>query len=68
MDKKIIADEFIKQLCDELGLDNTKVRRIVIDAEVRCVVKVYVDLFGNQRLMKVGIPDTNVRVEILEEK
>lgn len=47
---------WVSQMCEALGLDSAKVRRLVIDAEVGQLVKVYVECWGRSAMLEVNPP------------
>lgn len=54
--KLIRSDPWITQLISAIGLDGARVRRVVLDAEVGQSIKVYVECFGDERLLTIGTP------------
>lgn len=59
-----LANDFGKQICEALGIDTkkTRVRRVVLDAEVDEPIKVYIELFGTERLLDLKLPTSAVEV------
>lgn len=60
------TDLWVKQLIEALGLDGAKVRRLVIDAEVGQMTKVYayVECWARSSLLAVD-PPPRAAVEII---
>lgn len=54
--RMIHSERWALQVCAALGIDGARVRRIVIDAEARQALKVYVEYFGDNRLLDVRPP------------
>jgi hypothetical protein len=67
MTEKILGNKMILQLCDRLGFQARLVRRIVIDAQHSSVVKVYVEFFGDERLLDIEIPGGEIVMSSPEE-
>lgn len=65
MSKQILADELVKSWAEALGVDipGDHVRRIVIDAEHGCPVMIYVERYGDERLLEIE-PPSPAEVEI----
>lgn len=62
----IESSKFVQQWAEALGLDPSECRRVVIDAEVDNVVRVYVEKYGTTRLLDVQPPDpSSVHVTVL---
>jgi hypothetical protein len=58
------TDQWVKQMIEALGLDGAKVRRVVIDAEIGKMTKVYVECWGRSSMLEVQ-PPTPDAVEII---
>lgn len=57
-DPRVIAGrDWARQVCKALSLDPLKVRRIVIDAQVGEVLSVYIEAWGDDRLIDIQLPD-----------
>lgn len=52
-DRTLHEREFGKKLLKELGLENQKVTRIIIDVQVNEPVRLYIERFGSRRLLDV---------------
>lgn len=58
---KIILSQPFFDLLEEAGIipskdSDTRVRRVVIDAEIGAPVRIYFDTFGDERLLSIGPP------------
>ena len=53
-------------LCKAVGVDASRVRRIVIDAEVGNAIKVYIDMFGTDELLTVDFSTTEIKIKTEE--
>jgi hypothetical protein len=60
----ITGDKYGEQLCEALGIDTSKgkVARIVIDVRPDEPVRVYVELFGTDKLLDVQLPTSDVEI------
>ncbi len=56
--------EFLHILCKTMGFEDAKVRRIVLDVGMDDVVLVYVELFGDDRLLNVSTTLDGVRINV----
>ncbi len=54
----ITADMLIEKLMPLLGLDSTaKVHRLIVDCTVHELVVIYVELYGDTRLLELDVND-----------
>ena len=60
--RAISGNEFLLYLCKQLGLEWQKISRIVIDAQYNAVVRVYIEKVGDERLLSVNIPSSDIEV------
>ena len=61
---KISADAFLRALADAGVIsEGDEIRRVVIDAQVRHAVHVYVERFGDERLLSVAVTLGGVEVK-----
>lgn len=51
------SDALFDKIAPALGLDDSEIRRIIIDLNVGYPVKVYVEMFGDDRLLKIKWAD-----------
>ena len=68
MSKLIKSDAFVTQWAEAMGIDiaEDKITRVVIDAQVGEVLKVYLSRWGTDRLLDVTPPDASgVEVTVL---
>jgi hypothetical protein len=59
--KPITSDRFVETLIAN-GVVPPLCRRVVIDAEAGSCVKLYYEVYGDERLLEVGIPDALLNV------
>jgi hypothetical protein len=62
---KVIASEFIDQLCKAVGVRPEETRRIILDVQVHAPIRVYVEGIGTDRLLNfnpVGLSDAEIEV------
>lgn len=52
----IIGREWARRVCEALGLDAQRVRRIVVDAQPDEALHVYVEYLGDERMLSVSFP------------
>lgn len=52
-DTIILGRELGKKIVEALGLDNKKVRRIIIDMQVNEPVTIYTELYGTRKLLEI---------------
>jgi len=65
--RTIMSNQFAVQWAEALGIDPMEVSRVVIDAQVGSVLKVYVEKFGTDRLLQVKPPDpSSVDVRVID--
>ena len=57
MRKIILADPWLKQLCESQGMNYDRVSRIIIDAQAGSPVLMYVIQFGDEGLLDVAPPE-----------
>lgn len=55
--KIIEASQFVDYISSSLSLNPNEVRRLVIDALAGEPIKIYVEMFGTERMLKVSPPD-----------
>jgi hypothetical protein len=56
------GNAFMDLIAPALGVETAKVRRIVLDAEVGHVLKVYIEGFGDTRLLSITFPPINAEL------
>lgn len=67
--KPLIANKFIQQWAEALNLDPSDCQRVVIDAQVNDVVRVYVSKVGQESLLTIDPPHADeVRIIVAGEK
>jgi hypothetical protein len=59
MARFLLSDEWVKKLCEAIGEDPRMCRRIIVDCKVGNAVQVYVEKFGTDKLLMLGIPDVS---------
>jgi hypothetical protein len=50
--KVITGDKLGAAICEAMGIDPSKVQRVIVDAEVGQPAKVYFQMVGDERLLK----------------
>jgi hypothetical protein len=62
------SDNWAKKVCKALGIDDELVYRLVIDCQVGDPIRVYVQMYGSDRMLEVATPSTQeVDIHILEK-
>lgn len=51
----ILGRSLLLKLCEALDIPANKTRRIIIDAEVNSICKVYVEMFGGEELLELDL-------------
>lgn len=65
MRKLALADEFVQVWASALGVDPSETRRVVIDASVGAVVKVYVEKYGTEAVLQIAPPSGDLDVTVV---
>jgi len=52
------AEEYAIKVCEALGVDHTRVRRVVIDAKAGEALQIYVQFFGSSEILDIDLPFT----------
>lgn len=45
------GDDLGKLLCEAIGLDHSRVRRVILDVEAGAVVRIFVETHGSRQLL-----------------
>lgn len=53
----VSSSEFALRFLKALGIDGARCRRLIIDAEVQHVLKVYVEYYGDERVLDIRFPE-----------
>ena len=62
------ADWFFEKIAPILGLESQAVRRVIIDLQVGHAVKVYVEMYGDDRLFNIDWADLkDAEITVLEK-
>ena len=56
---KIASTEWLIHLCEQLEIEPSNVRRIIIDAKVNSAVIIYVEQYGTDKLFDLRPPDVS---------
>ena len=56
MARIIQGNPFHERLCAALGIDPKKTRRIVLDVSVDDAISVYIEQYGDERLLDLELP------------
>lgn len=54
--KAIRSDDYAIKICEALGIESNRVRRVVIDAKAGETLKVYVELVGVSQTVDIPLP------------
>lgn len=65
MNKLIASHEFQKQLCTALGLEAKLIRRIVLDVNIHSAVVVYVEMYADEKMLKISQTLEGVEIEVV---
>jgi len=68
LDKVILARDYSIRLCAQLGLRPDRVRRIVIDVDMKKPVLVYVEMMGDSRMLEITLPTGGIDVKMSSEQ
>lgn len=52
----ITSDSYAIEVCKQMGIDHANVRRVVIDATASEPLRVYIERFGGDELLRVKLP------------
>ena len=63
--RPIHGRELAREWAEALGIDLSQTRRIVIDIPCHDVVRVYVEQFGTERLLKITPPSDGLNIEVI---
>jgi hypothetical protein len=58
------SEEYAKKVCKALGIESNRVRRILIDAKVGDVLRVYVEYVGVSEIMDIDLPFADKTPEV----
>lgn len=58
MTKIIAGHEWIMHVLQNMGIDSSKVRRVVIDAACDAPIVMYIERYGDERLLSVRAPES----------
>ena len=58
--------DFLSNLCKGVGVDSTRVRRIVLDVNYANVVLVYVEMLGTDDLLNVSFNLNGIEVKYIK--
>ncbi len=64
----ITSEQFAMKLCQALDIDFTKARRLIVDCQAGEPVQVYVEMFGNEKMLDVDLPTREeISLHIVED-
>jgi len=60
------ADQFMKTVCEAIGVDHTMARRVIVDGQAGEPIKVYVERFADKAVLdldwKEGLAGAQIKV------
>jgi hypothetical protein len=51
------SQALMAQICEACGIDGDNVRRVIVDAAVDHAIVVFVELFGDERMLQIAWAD-----------